>query len=119
MAWLPEDPWTIVSDSHLLAAIVERLEPPVGDDIRRSPAELEVQLADRAAEAGPIVVIVENLDQILVAIGDQGQQQLRHLLQADRPLLLVATSTRLDRSLSDQASPSMASSPRPAWSRSA
>jgi tetratricopeptide (TPR) repeat protein len=105
VAWLPEDPWTILSYAHLLEAIVERLEPPVGDEVARSPAELEAQLADLATKAGPIIVIVENVDQILGAIEDHGQQQLRHLLQADRPLLLVATSTRLDRSLSDQASP--------------
>ena len=53
---------------------------------------------------GPIVDLV-NLDRILHALGDEGQQRLRHLLQADRSLLLIATSTRLDRTLSDQASP--------------
>ena len=51
----------------------------------------------RAGSRGPIVVLVENLDQILDALGNEGQQRLRHLLQADRSLLLVATSTRLDR----------------------
>ncbi len=105
VAWLPEDPWTIVSYRHLLAAIAERLEPAVEGDIPRSAAELEAVLAARATERGPIVVLVENLDRILKALENKGQQQLRHLLQADRSLLLVATSTRLDRTLSDQASP--------------
>lgn len=105
VAWLPEDPWTLVSYRHLLAAVAERLEPSVDGDLPRSAEELEALLAASAATGGPIVVLVENLDQILEALADDGQQRLRHLLQADRSLLLVATSTRLDRALSDQASP--------------
>ncbi|HTZ85520.1 MAG TPA: tetratricopeptide repeat protein [Solirubrobacteraceae bacterium] len=105
VSWLPEDPWTIVSYGHLLAAIAERLESGDQGDIPQSPAKIEAYLNERAHEGGPIVVIVENLDQILGSLGNEGQQQLRHLLQADRSLLLIATSTRLDRSLSDQASP--------------
>ena len=105
VAWLAEDPWTIVSYRHLLAAIAQRLEPEIADDIPRSAEELELLLSARATAGGPIVVLVENLDRILSALGGEGQQRLRHLLQADRSLLLVATSTRLDRNLSDQASP--------------
>ena len=105
VSWLPEDPWTIVSYRHLLAAIAERLEPKLEAATPRSAAELEALLAAAARDRGPIVVLVENLDRILHALGNDGQQRLRHLLQADRSLLLVATSTRLDRTLSDQASP--------------
>jgi tetratricopeptide (TPR) repeat protein len=105
VAWLPEDPWTLVSYRHLLAAIAGRLDPAVVGEIPRSMGELEALLASRAKADGPIVVIVENLDQILTAIKDEGQQRLRHLLQADRSLLLVSTSTQLDRTLSDQSSP--------------
>ena len=105
VAWLPEDPWTIVSYRHLLAAVADRLEPALEDEIPRPVAELEALLTATASKHGPIVVLVENLDRILNAVGNTGQQQLRHLLQADRSLLLVATSTRLDRTLSDQASP--------------
>ena len=105
VAWLPEDPWTIVSYRHLLTAIAERLEPALEEPIPGSTEELESLLTARAASGAPIVVLIENLDQVLGGLGTEGQQQLRHLLQADRPLLLIATSTRLDRTLSDQASP--------------
>lgn len=105
LAWLPEDPWTIVSYRHLLLAIAERLEPKRYEETPTSVEDLEALLIRRADVDGPIVVILENLDQILKALGDHGQQSLRHLLQAHRTLLLVATSTRLDRSLSDQAKP--------------
>jgi tetratricopeptide (TPR) repeat protein len=105
LSWLPEDPWTVLTYRHLLAAIVGKLEPAIEGAVPRDQRELEALLRQRAADAGPIVVFVENLDQILRNIEKDGQQRLRHLLQADRSLLLVATSTRLDRSLADQASP--------------
>lgn len=104
LAWLPEDPWTIVSYQRLLREIAERLEPAV-DDVPSAAPQLEALLVARARSDGPIVVFLENLDQILDALGNKGQQQLRHLLQAHRPFLFVASSTRIDRSLSDQAEP--------------
>ncbi len=111
VAWLPEDPWTIVSYRHLLAAILDRMEPAAADDPAGSPAarasvdELEALVIRYAREAGPIVVLLENLDQILDHLKATEQQRLRRLLQSERSLLLVASSTRLDRNLSDQAAP--------------
>lgn len=105
VAWLPEDPWTIASYRHLLCAIRERLEPPAVETAPKSEADLEAFLAQRAKDDGPIVLIVENFDQVLNAIGEEGQQRLRHHFQAHRSFVCVATSTRLDRTLSDQASP--------------
>jgi tetratricopeptide (TPR) repeat protein/DNA-binding MarR family transcriptional regulator len=105
LAWLPEDPWTIVSYQHLLQAIAARLEPPLERPIPGSVPELESLLVHQAEANGPVVVLVENFDQILAGIGNAGQQQLRHMLQAHRPFLLIATTTRLDRELSDQAAP--------------
>ena len=105
VAWLPEDPWTITTYSRLLRAILDRLEPPA--EVREMPrdaADLEALIVGLASQ-GPIVVLVENLDQVLAAIGEMGQQRLRHLLQDRRPLLLIASTTRLDRDLSDQARP--------------
>lgn len=105
LAWLPEDPWTIVTYRHLLQAIAERLEPPLERPLPTAVPELEALLVRRAESEGPIVVVLENLDQIFDALGNPGQQQLRHLLQAHRPFLLIATTTRIDRTLSDQAEP--------------
>jgi len=104
LSWLPEDPWTLISYRHLLAAIATRLEPAVAD-APKSVEALESLLRQESGAAGPVIVFVENLDRILHAIDHEGQQRLRHLLQTDRSLLLVATTTRLDRVLSDQASP--------------
>ncbi len=129
VAWLPEDPWTLVSYRRLLTAILVRLEPE--NEIRTEPhgshgagrrdagntasiasrqgtpePDLESRVLAAARRFGPIVVIVENLDRVLDQIDEIGQQQLRHLLQqGEAPLLLVATTTRLSRSLSDQSAP--------------
>ncbi|MFT4217311.1 MAG: tetratricopeptide repeat protein, partial [Micropruina sp.] len=105
LAWLPEDPWTVASYRHLLGLILERLEtePPLSG--RGSEAEREARLVARAEADGTIVVLVENLDRILYQLGDTGQQKLRHFLQHECRMVLVATSTTLDKNLSDQARP--------------
>lgn len=116
VAWLPEDPWRITNYSGFLTAVLSQLatdQPrpgqPIGSSnsgpVLASPDELEGLVLGRVREAGPIVVLVENLDQILIRLGELGQQRLRHLLQVSQALLLVASSTRLDRNLSDQSRP--------------
>ncbi len=105
LAWLPEDPWTIASYRHLLGVIAERLETDSPLAARGTGAELEARLVAHAEGHGTIVVLVENLDRILAQLGDTGQQKLRHFLQHECRMLLVATSTTLDRNLSDQARP--------------
>jgi tetratricopeptide (TPR) repeat protein len=105
VAWLPEDPWTIVSYHRFLRAIAERVTPEFEGPLPPDEPALEALLVKYADSKGPILVIVENVDHVLGALGNPGQQRLRHLLQARRAILLVATTTRLDRSLSDQASP--------------
>jgi hypothetical protein len=84
LAWLPEDPWTIVSYARLLREIAERLEPQFNEPLPSDPEEFEGWLIHRAHDEGPIVVLVENLDQILSALGKEGQQRLRHLLHTHR-----------------------------------
>ena len=100
LAWLPEDPWTIGSYEDFVRAVLDNLDPPV------EPAgDAEGRLRHIAAESGPVVVLAENLDQILDALGQNGQRKLRGLLENHRPLLLVATATRLTTDLLDQAEP--------------
>ncbi len=104
VAWLPEDPWTLVSYGRLLAAVLGKItgEPePRGLGV----PELEARLRASIHEHGPVLVLAENLDQVLDSLADQGQQQLRHLLQTESEVLLVATTTRLDRSLTHHDSP--------------
>jgi tetratricopeptide (TPR) repeat protein len=105
LAWLPEDLWAATSYRRLLDAIVDHLEPGIEGEPRPTSAEgAENFLSARARVGGPVVLFVENLDQVLDAIGPTNQQRLRHLAQ-ERTLLFVASTTTLSRDLSDQAAP--------------
>ena len=104
IAWLPEDPWTIVSYGRLLAAILERVSPDI-DTKSADEAELDARLRTTSRRDGPVLVLMENVDQILDAIGEVGQQKLRNLLQTESGVLIIGSTTRLDRSLSSHAAP--------------
>ena len=104
IAWLPEDPWTLVSYGRLLAAILERIAPDLPAQ-KADESRLDAYIRHTSHEDGPILVLVENLDQILDALGDAGQQKLRNLLQTESGILIIASTTRLDRSLSSHAAP--------------
>ena len=104
VAWLPEDPWTIVSYGRLLAAILERVLPNFGIE-KADESKLDASIRHTSREDGPILVLAENFDQILEALGDSGQQKLRNLLQTESGILIIASTTRLDRSLSSHAAP--------------
>ena len=104
IAWLPEDPWTIVSYARLLAAILERVSPDTGVK-SADEAELDARLRSTSRKDGPVLVLMENVDQILDALGEVGQQKLRNLLQTESGVLIIGSTTRLDRSLSSHAAP--------------
>ena len=104
IAWLPEDPWTIVSYARLLAAILERVSPDTGVK-SADEAELDARLRSTSRKDGPVLVLMENVDQILDALGQVGQQKLRNLLQTESGVLIIGSTTRLDRSLSSHAAP--------------
>ena len=104
IAWLPEDPWTIVSYARLLAAILERVAPDT--EVKSADeAELDARLRSTSRKDGPVLVLMENVDQILDALGEVGQQKLRNLLQTESGVLIIGSTTRLDRSLSSHAAP--------------
>lgn len=105
IAWLPEDLWTIDSLESLLKEIVRALEPvPAVSDSGQNETPLEI-LRRAASIAGPIVVLIENIDQVFEAMGDSGQRELRALIENTGSLLLIATSTRSTESLTNQSSP--------------
>ncbi len=104
IAWLPEDPWTLVSYGRLLAAILERVAPDLPTQ-KTDEYELDAHIRHTSHEDGPILVLAENLDHILDALGEAGQQKLRNLLQTEPGILIIASTTRLDRSLSSHAAP--------------
>jgi len=104
LAWLPEDLWTVASYRDLLEEVLQRVEPPLVDVKVSDEQGAEALLIDAARRNGPIVLLIENLDQVLEGIGTTGQARLRALLEG-HSLLLIATTTRLTRYLFDQAEP--------------
>ncbi len=103
IARLPEAPWTITSYGRFLAAILDRVSPAATRNTDEST--LEAQLRDALRTYGPIVVFAENIDHIFVALGEDGQQKLRSFLQTETRILIIGSAARLDRSLSESASP--------------
>jgi len=103
VARLPEDPLTITSYPRLLAAIAKALTPD--RSLELDADSIELALDQTAATNGPIVVLLENLDEIFTQIGVDGQHKLRHYLQTSNSLLLIATTSVLDRQMSVQDTP--------------
>ena len=97
---LPEDPWTIVSYGHLLQAITSALGSEAMDE-----KDCEAWLITSAMDLGTVVVFAENLDRILTQIGVPGQEKLRRLLQTSDALLILASTTTLDRNLATTSKP--------------
>lgn len=103
IARLPETPWRITSYARLLATILNQFSPTEMKSADTS--SLEAQLRGSIRADGPIVVFMENVDQIFEALGQDGQQKLRSLLQTETGILIIGSAARLDRSLSESASP--------------
>lgn len=101
VAWLDEDPWAVDELDDLLREILDALEhqPDGSSDV---PLE-RVRRAVR--ERGPIVVLIENLDQVLTALGRDGQRKLRALIENERAFLFIASTTRLSTALTNQNEP--------------
>ncbi len=105
VAWLPEDLWTIDSLASLLKEIVRAIEPSLPNaDIGLTEKPIET-LRRAVSLCGPVVVLIENIDQVFEAMGESGQRELRALIENTGNLLLIATSTRSNESLTNQASP--------------
>ena len=105
MAWLLEDLFWVTTYGEFLAEIAKSVKGLVSEPVDPEWVDLEGQLAAHAKVHGPIVVFVENLDQVFASIGEIGQQRLRRFCQADAALLFVATTTSITADLSEQASP--------------
>ncbi|WP_218929194.1 tetratricopeptide repeat protein, partial [Actinomyces bowdenii] len=100
IAWLPEDPWTIVSYRHLVLAMLRELVEH--EDLGALSEEEAVARLRGIMAEGPVLVLMENVDQVLESIGELGQQRFRHFLQTQSALLVIGSTTRLDHNLVSQ-----------------
>lgn len=116
IAWLPEDEST-PSFWKFLGRILRALAAEYGDEFPPPPRDrLDAATDDRRATvlteyllaklAGrPLLVVVENLDDVMRGLGDAGQKQWRAFLQEHRVAATLATAQQLTRDLSDRDRP--------------
>ncbi|HMJ77604.1 MAG TPA: tetratricopeptide repeat protein [Iamia sp.] len=115
LAWLPEDMWTVDGYDDLVSEILDAVEP----GLEASDGTPTDRLRAAATAGGPVVVLVENLDRVFGDIGEDGQRRLRALIENDRSLLLIATTTRLDDELRAPGFPFPDDDDQPAYFREA
>lgn len=116
IAWLAEDPY-VATYADLVLEILRRLAQD--EHIAGLPAEID-RLLDQSQHGGhapalealllrsigsrTLLLIVENLDDLLQAIGDAGQRELRAFVQNSRQVTILATTTSLVNTLADRRS---------------
>jgi len=112
IAWLPEDSY-VAGYGTLLALIVrqlrrdevdlewldERLDAVLDqDDAARQEAMLERLLLE-VLDTRTLLLIIENLDDLLLALREEGQRKLRAFVQNHGRVTILATSTSLIEAL--------------------
>ncbi len=115
IAWLPEDPY-IAGYGTLLTLILrqlrrdeadlewldERLDAVLDqDDAARQEVMLERLLLD-VLDDRTLLLIIENLDDLLLALREDGQRKLRAFVQNHGRVTILATSTRLIEALTER-----------------
>ncbi len=101
-ARLPETPWGVTSFADLLREALEalarkgkgRIPDPRAAGEARDPAEA-ARLLREAAGKRTLLLVVENLDQVFAALGEEGRREFRAFLQQDSFAAVFATSRRL------------------------
>jgi len=107
LSWLSEEAWmTLLGYGDFLRSVIEAADnAALVETTASSTVEREAAIADHAAAHGPIIVLVENFDQVLTVLEREGQQRLRQFMENTRSLLFVATTTALSRDFTGQDSP--------------
>ncbi len=99
-ARLPSSPWGITSFADLLFQALQVLPgknrplPPPNASPGEDPARA-ARLLEEASGGRPLLLVVENLDQVFSALGEEGQKEFRAFLQQKSFTTLLASSRRL------------------------
>ena len=102
VARLPEIPWGITTFADLLLRALEAL-PRKGKEGLRGAGDpggtrdvaTAARLLKEAAGKRTLLLVVENLDQVFGALGEEGRREFRAFLQQDSFTAVLATSRRL------------------------
>jgi tetratricopeptide (TPR) repeat protein len=104
VAWMREDPWGLRSIDHFVDALAQSLDDD-GPKPTRDRGESATSFLTRIAASGPLVLFLENADDVFERIGDRGQQTLRAFIQNGNHLAICATSPALSTAFTRQARP--------------
>ncbi|MGI8972154.1 MAG: MarR family transcriptional regulator [Dehalococcoidia bacterium] len=117
IAWLREEEWGVTSFLDLFLRIFRALLAEHADPVLSEQVESLYDLpSDEAARAAgqllkqyvgsrTLLLLIENLDDILGGLGDQGQQRLRSFWQENPFCTLLASAESLFNAVSLQTSP--------------
>lgn len=109
VAWLPEQPDGFASESLLFRAIAEALgggvDPALVEGDRDAVTNAARQAIRRHLGELPFLLVIENLDEVLGALGEVGQRSLRGFLQEERNCTVLASARRVTADLADQGRP--------------
>lgn len=96
LAALPDD-----DDCPPTAELVSRLRgTPLADQEDVALGMVQARVGDR-----PLLLAMENLDEVLTGIGGDGQQKLRNALQSNGRWCVIATTTRWTEALANRGQP--------------
>jgi len=114
IAWLNEDPY-VAGYAHFLMEIARALAGRYGDRTLEDALERVLDYNDEGLREAELVnqlvkfigdrtllLIMENFDDILNALGDEGQKKLRAFIQNKRSVTILATATSLNDAVSDR-----------------
>jgi DNA-binding IclR family transcriptional regulator len=103
VAWMREDPWGLRSIEHFVDALARTLDD--GPKPTRERGESATDFLARIAAPGPLVLFLENADEVFERIGETGEQTLRAFIQNGNHLAICATSPTLSNAFTKQARP--------------
>jgi len=113
IAWLREETWEVSSFLDLMQSVLEALAKEYGDGVLAAESEGLNRLSAADAQASAetllanflgdrlLLIIVENLGDLFDSVGEEGQRQLRALLQNRRNAILLASTPALFYGVSD------------------
>lgn len=117
VAWLREEEWGITSFLDLLIRVLQALAEVEGGEqftgaiehlfTRKQQAATQeaLELLERFTNDKALVVIIENTDEVLAGLGQQGCRELRRFLTDTPQCLVLATSVTRPRALRTAACP--------------
>ena len=102
LSLLPEESFEITSYKTLMESIDENRELPY---LYETSEDSDSSYVNSPRENMVTIAFIENFDQVLNDLGDEGQKRLRAYIERNRNLLLITTAQQLSEKSFDQSMP--------------